>query len=345
MATTALTKYQRLEAAGLWRADESAQRLDVIVSVGEATLTITDLRDRVQTHWSIAAIARANPGQRPAIYHPDGDPGETLELPEDEAEMIATIETLRSAVARQRPRPGRLRLIGVLAVLAAVIVLATVWLPGVVRDHALRVVPAVKRAEIGQALVGHLHRATGPACRGPGGRVALAALARRLPPRRGSARFTVVRSGLADVLRLPGGTMMIPARLVEAYEEPDVVAGHVIAAYLRAEARDPLERLLADAGPIATLRLLTTGHLIDETLRAHAETLVDTRREATPGDAMLDGFKHWQVRATPFATEHDMPVATRSALVDGDPFAPAVPPPPPILRDGDWLRLQGICGG
>ena len=30
--------------------------------------------------------------------------------------------------------------------------------------------------------------------------------------------------------------MMIPSRLVEDYDEPDVVAGHVIAAYLRAEA-------------------------------------------------------------------------------------------------------------
>ena len=75
MAKTALSKYQRLEAAGLWRADaRPRKRLDVIVSVGEATLTITDMRERVQTHWSIAAIARANPGQRPAIYHPDGDP-------------------------------------------------------------------------------------------------------------------------------------------------------------------------------------------------------------------------------------------------------------------------------
>jgi len=121
MKQTALSKYQRLEASGLWRADPEAQRIDVIVSVGEATLTITDLRERVLTHWSLAAIARANPGQRPAVYHPDGDPGETLELTTDEVEMIAAIEKLRSAIARQRPRPGRLRLFGVLVSLSAVL--------------------------------------------------------------------------------------------------------------------------------------------------------------------------------------------------------------------------------
>jgi len=291
MATTALTRYQRLEAAGLWRADEHAQRLDVIVSVGEATLTITDMRDRVQTHWSIAAIARANPGQRPAIYYPDGDPGETLELPEDEAEMIAAIETLRSAVARQR--------------------------------------------------LAHLHRATGPACRGPGGRAALSALARRLPPREGTARFEVVRKGIDGVLRLPGGTMLIAAALVEEHEEPDVVAGHIIAAYLRAEAQDPLDRLLEELGPVASLRLLVTGRLTDGDLQDHAETLVQTPRDAPSVPAMLDGFAHWQVRATPYARVTE---STGTALEQNDPFGPSVTPPPPILADGDWLRLQAICG-
>lgn len=344
MGKTALTKYQRLEAAGLWRADERAQRLDVIVSVGQATLTITDMRDRVQTHWSIAAIARANPGQTPVIYHPDGDPSETLELPEDEAEVIQVIETMRNAVARQRPRPGRLRLMGVLASAVAVIALAIFWLPGVLRDHALRVVPPVKRAEIGRALTAQLQDATGQACRGTGGQMALSALAQRLPPREGTARFIVVRDGIEDVLRLPGGTMMIPARLVEDYEEPDVVAGHIIAAYLRAEAQNPLGRLLTEAGPMASLRLLTTGQLPEARLDAYARTLVETRPDSPSDTEMLEGFSHWRVRATPYAAARDAAGQTPGALVEADPFAHDAPPPPPVLRDGDWLRLQGICG-
>jgi hypothetical protein len=344
MARTALTRYQRLEAAGLWRADAGAQRIDVIVSVGEATLTITDIRDRVQAHWSIAAIARANPGHRPAIYHPDGDPGETLELSADEAEMIDAIETLRRAVARQRPRPGRLRLVGVAASVATVAALAVFWLPDVARDHALRVVPAVKRAEIGQTLARHVQRITGPACRGPGGQLALSALARRLPPREGTARFAVVRGGLENVLRLPGGTMLIPSRLVEKFEEPDILAGHVIAAYLQAEAQDPLDRLLAEAGPMASLRLLTTGQLPDETLRAHAQSLIETPPAPPSEAAMRDGFTHWQIRPTPLATADDAQADAMSPA-DQDPPASDESPPPPILRDGDWLRLQGICSG
>ncbi|MEM1073925.1 MAG: hypothetical protein AAGI36_05695, partial [Pseudomonadota bacterium] len=75
---TALKKYARLEASGLWRAAPDEQRREVVVSIGEATLVISDMRDSAITHWSLAAVERSNPGKRPALFHPDGDPGETL---------------------------------------------------------------------------------------------------------------------------------------------------------------------------------------------------------------------------------------------------------------------------
>lgn len=346
MTVTALSKYQRLEAQALWRATPDAQRVDVIVSLGEATLTITDTRDRVLAHWSLAAIARTNPGAHPAIYHPDGDPGETLEVPKDEDQMIEAIDKLRAAISRQRPRPGRLRFVGVLVSLAVVVALAVFWLPGAARNHALLVVPAVKRAEIGQALLEHLQKVTGPACRGPGGAAALLELALRLPAPQGTAaaRFMVVRGGVAGALRLPGGTVLINAALVEDYEEPDVVAGHILAAYLRAENRDPLDRLLAQGGISASLRLLTTGALPEEALRAHAEALLTDPPDALAVETLLAGFRTWAVRATPYAYALDITGETVLPLIEADPFAGA-PPPPPILSDQDWLRLQAICVG
>lgn len=344
MKRTALRKYQRLEAAGLWRPEPGAQRLDVIVSLGEATLTITDMRERVLAHWSLAAIARANPGASPALYHPDADPGETLEIAEGEDQMLTAIETLRTAIARQRPRPGRLRFAGMAASLLAVVLVVTLWLPGAAREHALRVVPEAKRAEIGQALLGHIYRVTGPPCRAPGGAGALAALERRLPPASGRTRLIVVRSGVGDALHVTGGTTLVNADLVEDHDTPDAVAGHIIAAHLRAEARDPLDRLLADAGLWEVLRLLATGSLGDETLSAHAETLLRDPPAPPPDGALIEGFTHWQVRATPYAYARDITGETVLGLIEADPFARDADLPP-ILSDGDWLRLQGICGG
>ena len=49
---TALKEYARLESGGLWRADADAQRRDVIVSFGDATLVISDSAERALAHWS-----------------------------------------------------------------------------------------------------------------------------------------------------------------------------------------------------------------------------------------------------------------------------------------------------
>ena len=149
---TALAQYQRLEAPGLWRENAQAQRREVIVAVGDATLTISDMNDRPLAHWSLAALARANPGKRPAIYHPDGDPSEQLELAVDATEMVEAIEKLRSAIARRRPHPGRLRLVFLALSLGTVLAGGVFWLPGALRQHAVSVVPEAKRAELGAAL-------------------------------------------------------------------------------------------------------------------------------------------------------------------------------------------------
>lgn len=58
---TALDKYQRIEALGLWRADNVSQRKDVLISIGETTLLISDMQEQPLAHWSLAAIERANP--------------------------------------------------------------------------------------------------------------------------------------------------------------------------------------------------------------------------------------------------------------------------------------------
>jgi hypothetical protein len=339
---TALSEYQRLEAPGLWRAAPGDQRSEVIVSIGDATLIITDLRDRALTHWSIPAISRANPGQYPALYHPDGDPGETLELAESEPEMITAIEKLRSAVERRRPHPGRLRLVSVLASMAVVAGLAVFWLPGAVRDHALRVVPDVNRSAIGAALAEQLQAVTGPPCRAPGGVEALARLQDRLPAQRGSGKLRVVRGGLTSTASLPGGTMLIHRALIEDHDAPDVVAGYIVAERVRMRAHDPLGRLLDHAGLIAAFRLLTTGSPGEAALRSYAAYLLTADALPVNDDMLLEGFRTLRVRSAPYAYARDISGESTLHLIEADPFVDETVDP--VLSDGDWLRLQGICG-
>ncbi|SDF61875.1 hypothetical protein [Sulfitobacter delicatus] len=336
---TALTKYARLEATGLWRASPDAQRREVIVSIGDATLVISDLKDQALTHWSLAAVERANAGQRPALYHPDGDPGETLELPDDETEMIEAIEKLRRAINRSRPRPGRLRWLGMVASVAVVAALAVLWMPGALQDHALKVVPEVKRVSLGAALLKRLERVSGPVCETPGGNVALNRLAKRLE----AGRLAVLPDMTRPSLHLPGRLIVLDRSVLEDHEEPDVAAGYILTEDVARAARDPLRELLDTVGLRETFRLLTTGDIAPDALNAYAETLL-TRETVKPQiQGQLARFAKAELRSTPYAYARDITGETTLPMIEGDPMNGKLTAP--LLSDADWLRLQNICGG
>jgi len=334
---TALTQYERLEAAGLWRGDPDEQRRDVIVSVGDATLTITDMNDRPLTHWSLAAIERQNPGQFPAVYHPDGDPGETLELAQDESAMIDAIETLRNAIARARPRPGRVRLVTVLTTVILLAALVFLWLPGAMLRHTVNVVPDIQRKAIGQALLGRIERVSGPVCNTAEAAPVLARLARRT----GARQVFIMSSGIIPSLNLPGGIILLNRSLIEDHEDPAVAAGAILVELARAEAKDPLADLLEQGGSLSTFRLLTTGAPRRETLDYFAERSLGTARPAIAHEVVLGLFARTAIPSTPYAYSLDLTGETVLGLIEADPMAGRHVDP--VLSDRDWVQLQNIC--
>ncbi|SHK07226.1 hypothetical protein SAMN05444000_11843 [Shimia gijangensis] len=334
---TALQKYDRIEASGLWRPTSNEQRREVVVSIGDASLTISDMQDRALAHWSLPAVERVNPGKRPAIYSPDGDPEETLELPASESQMIDAIEKLRLAILKRRPRPGRLRLFSLTLSAVSVLALAVFWLPGALLTHTISVVPDVKRQEIGLALMTPMERLTGKPCADVLATPALNRLTQRL----GSGELVVVRGGVRDTLSLPGGTILINRSILEDYEEPDVAAGYVIAQQLEATTNDPLRTMLEHLGFLASFRLLTTGHLNDDMLRAYAEDLVVLPHTTLDTNTLLAAFSAREVKTSPYAYALDPSGERTLELIEADPF---VTSPKQVLTDGDWVALQGICG-
>lgn len=334
---TALKKYQRLEASGLWRPSPDEQRRDVIVSIGDATLVITDTKDQPLTHWSLAAVERENPGARPAVFYPDGDPGETLELGRDEEDMIRAIEKLRGAISRARPKPGRLRLLSVIASCLAVALLAVFWLPGAMKQHTLSVVPDITRQDIGRDLLSQITRVAGPACNAPTARPAL----NRLAARTGTRQLVILPAGVKDSLALPGDMIILNRAIIEDFEEPDVAAGYILTERLRAVQTDPLADVLDKSGVRASFRLITTGMLAPETLDRYAQTILTEARPMPSDDAILEAFEQANLRSTPYAYARDITGESTLGLIEADPMAGQTPAP--ILSDRDWLILQSIC--
>ena len=336
---TALNDYERLEATALWRPEGESQRREVVVSLGEATLKIADSNDLALTHWSLPAVERVNSvSDTPAVYAPASDSDERLEI--DDEMMIEAIARVQRAIDRRRPRPGRLRGVMIAGVVAATTAAAVFWLPDALVDQATRIVPPVTRAEIGTQLLTRVQRLSGSPCETVHGARALSTLRTRLGTK---GRVVIVDSGVAVSRHLPGGIILLNRALVEDYEQPQVVAGYILAEMQRAAERDPLEDFLREAGVMTTLRLLTTGEVPDAALDAHAEALLTAPLTPPDTDALIARFAEAAVPASPYAYAVDITGTQTLALIEADAVQPT--PARPIMPDSQWVALQAVCGG
>lgn len=328
---TALNKFEKLECPGVWRESNAAQRLNVYVSLGEATLIIKDANDSALAHWSLPAVARRNPGEMPAIYTPGGDAEEELEIDDDT--MIDAIRTVQQAVNRTRPRRGRLRRVIFAVSLVALIGLGVLWLPGALVRHTAQVLPETLRQEVGQRLLQDLAPFTGKACTGASGTRVLAQLQKRVL---GTAPWNVVvvPDGPTATANLPGGMILLRKDLVEDAPSPSAAAGGIVLESARALHEDPLVSLLRAAGPAVTLRLLTQGEIDDAVLKSAARTYLVAAPVTVPAADLEERFRTAAVNPEAISghASFDIPDSAQDILIT------------PLLSDGAWLRLTEICG-
>lgn len=330
---TAIDSYQKLEVSGLWRAGAEAQRREVIVVLGEASLTLRDTSDRVLTHWSLAALEKGDTDEALAIYNPAGDPSETLEFGADAHEMIDAIDRIRADVIARIPHPGRLRraittLIGLVLIVASI-----VWLPQTIVQYTATVLPDTQRKQLGAALLEDVIAFAGPRCEEASGREALRRLSARLL---GDPNKLVILAALdRDTAHLPGDLILMGHEVLTAWDAPEVAAGFILSEAERAANQDATLNLLNDIGAFGALRLLIGGSLNPEDRTSYAKTLVQTQPGAVDSATLALRFQTADMSARAYA------LATGQAdLLEDDPFPGGRKP---VLGDADWVRLQGLC--
>ena len=257
--------------------------------------------------------------------------------------MIAAMEKLRGAIARRRPRPGRLRAVSFGAIISGIAALGVFWMPDAMVRHPLSVVPAARKATIGEAMLDEMRRMTGPRCTEASALPALGRLANRLQDASGKApTLAVISTGVTGVKALPGGLLLVDRRLIEEEEAPDALAGYILAAMDASRLKTPLEGLLESSGIVATFQLLTTGELPPDAMREYSETLLAAPWPPIHPTDLLGAFRRNEVRSTPFANRLPEGHPEIQTLKAKDPYPEAAPRP--VLDDADWVRLQGICG-
>jgi len=105
---TALNDFERLEATALWRPEKDAQKQEVIVSFGEATLTLAAINGTPLSHWSLPAVERVNDASAAtAIYRPGSHNEEEIEITDEI--FIEAIAKVKRAIDKSTPKRGRMR--------------------------------------------------------------------------------------------------------------------------------------------------------------------------------------------------------------------------------------------
>lgn len=337
MAVTALEQYERLESIGLWKETAEAQRREVIVSFGAASLVLSDTNGTPLAHWSLAAVRTRNAGHMPALYSPDKGSGEVLEI--EDATMVDAIARVRAAIRRGGPHPGRLRWATAGGMILVIALLAVFWLPGVSADYATRILPAAKAEEIGEDTFAQAARLTGQGCAAPGSTDALHRFERWLMPQGG--RIHIVDLGARYSAHLPNNQVLLNRVLVEEHAGPEVAAGFVLLERARMRAADPMRGLFRHIGMGDTLRFLANGQLSSNGIAAYARDRL-TAPMTLPADAELAGeFERAKLTTAPFAMTLDPSGATVAGLLALDPGRGGYVPG---IDDADWISLQAICG-
>ncbi len=339
---TALTEFQRLEAQGSWRETPQARLREVIVSVGEASLTLMDPKsDQPLSHWSLPAVTRINPGKLPALYTPSSEaPDETVEI--DDPLMIEAIERVQRAIASHRASPGRLR--GVVTGLAVLVMLGGLifWLPDALIRHAARIAPPAQARDIGLAVLADLERSAGAVCRRNSGQQVLDWISPDLVG--ADALVQVVPGPLNGARRLPGDLYVLGGDLLTTTPGPEAAAGHLIAARLAVEDKDVTLDVMRHAGLMAALRLMTLGTLPRDAMQGLGEAMLAEALPRPDLAALPPAFAERGLSTEPYARSIDPTGAAVLPLLEADPIRDGVPPAQ-LLTDEQWLALQQICAG
>lgn len=326
---TAIDDLVRLESPALWRPEAGAQRREVYVAIGEAELVVQDRAGTALSHWSLPALERLNPNAMPARYAPAVGAGEELEI--EEPDMVAALDRVMSAVERGRRRPGALRRIATGLIAGVALGVAIMWLPGALRDHARKIMPAAQRTEIGQRILDELDAVAGPPCTSLTGTEALETLRGRVLPTV-PGRLVVLRDLAPPALALPGGLIALSDRVLVTQDDPDVAAGHVLSAALAARARAPVADFIDRIGLVALVRLLASSDLRDGVVTAYVERLLTAPPPRLPETELRAGFDAARLAWGPWA---------RSIGLSADDASPS--DMTSALDDPAWQALREIC--
>jgi len=330
---TALDEYDRLEAVGTLKLSGEDDGTEVLVTFGEATLTMNALSetgDTPITHWSLAAIDLIDETETRATYSLNAMTQEALVI-EDQTFRRALAKVLqdRKTPATRAKAPKTLWFLGgTIAVLGA----AYLVLPGAVTHIAKAMISPERAAVLADEMLPMIEDRTGPACTSAPGVMALEQLADRLNPD-GNTRLFVHDLGDTEVISLPGGKVLINRSVIETAQTDTITAWAAvgIASVIESPA---ITELFEGQGLFAGLKFLSSGELPKSGKERAVNRLLG---QAGPQDPVVIE------NAAQLLINAQLPTDGLTAL--GGQTAPMATSSTAVMSEQDWAALQNICSG
>lgn len=349
---TALDQYQRLEAVALWRPTPDADPREVIVSFGNATLTLMNMDEQPWAHWSLAAVQEIGSDAGGLVLTPDPDQAETLTL--NDPDMIEAIRAISTGTSQQPDAVRRIRLLMPILLTIAVLIGIGLMARHPITAYLSHQIDDVTWERAGIALTtelmlpdnARLCRINSPgALRTTRGHPLLAQISARLTTGGTTIRPTIARFEGAPVLFLPGSLVLINADVIDRADQPEQIAGLLALAQARHNLNLNRDVITQTLGLMGTIRLAFSGAIpqayYDEILTALEQS---AQHDGQADSAALRLLTTAQLPSLPVSlllNEYGVPRLRIEALQAGDSIGPAIYTP--ALDDADWLRLQATC--
>jgi hypothetical protein len=294
---TAIEKYTRLEALGQWKESPDHTAREVVVSFENATLVLSDVKEKPLCHWAMAATFRISLDGSNAVYTPDTEGFETLEI--NDAQMVDAIAQVSSAAVTEKPRTHWLRWVFLLLILGT-LVTVTVATPALMRSQAVRMTGPESARKLGADMISSLSVKT---CREPRADTARALFLSRAFP--GGRTILLIATDQPHVGVFPGGIVLIGGQILQQLHSPEDLADLVTA--LKDEGNDKVEQLFETSSIKELFVYITSGKLSETRINTVAQNIISAADNGTSIQIKSGQYTH------------------------------------PILRDQDWVALQGIC--
>ena len=330
-----LADFQLLECLGIWHQLPNDPGMEVVVKIDASALTLISKGNQVIVQWSCDAIRRRRQRGLPAIYSPDSEFAETLEV--SDLTAISVLDDIIASFDEQLARSGlSLRGVAVFVAVLALIVVPAVALFDRIAPHVAGLVSYRQQSEIGERVFAALADERGGECRSGKGMQSISVLERRIFPDE-RYRLRVVSDQAVRSLMLPGSIIVVGASVLEEFDGPEVVAGYALLELAAAGKSGPFDRFLSHAGiGVATYPALERG-IDDRAMIDYARSLPAENPALVDDARRLEEFARAGFSSVPFGR-----VAGRAGLVADEPGGGLHEP---LMTDSQWLWLRDICRG